>query len=191
VPGGLSPLSFSGGRRAGREAETFADGRAELVFHASDGKYVAQARLRPSAKAGEFELLVISPESKTEAHYTGTLNADGKLIVRTEKPAAGSPAQITIHIVANGDRMVMLYEQQSGDRFTRLAEVGATREGAVFAQGSGKPECIVTGGTGTIAVQHNGQTYYVCCTGCRDYFNEDPAKILAEYAARKEAEKKK
>jgi hypothetical protein len=26
-----------------------------------------------------------------------------------------------------------------------------------------------------------GQTYYVCCTGCRDLFNEGPAKILAEF----------
>jgi YHS domain-containing protein len=32
---------------------------------------------------------------------------------------------------------------------------------------------------------HEGKTYYVCCTGCRDYFNEDPAAVLEEYRERK------
>jgi YHS domain-containing protein len=34
-----------------------------------------------------------------------------------------------------------------------------------------------------------GMTYYVCCTGCRDAFNENPSKIIAEYKARKAAGK--
>jgi len=40
---------------------------------------------------------------------------------------------------------------------------------------------------GTITVTHMGATYYVCCSGCRDAFNENPAKILAEYTKRKRA----
>jgi YHS domain-containing protein len=36
-------------------------------------------------------------------------------------------------------------------------------------------------------VSYMGQTYYVCCSGCRDAFNENPAKIIAEYKARKKA----
>ena len=47
---------------------------------------------------------------------------------------------------------------------------------------------MVTGGEGTIAVTHDGKTYYVCCTGCRDYFNENPAEVLAEYRERKAAD---
>jgi len=34
------------------------------------------------------------------------------------------------------------------------------------------------GGLGTIEVTHAGKSYYVCCTGCRDYFNENPEKFL-------------
>ena len=79
----------------------------------------------------------------------------------------------------------------NSDLFVRLAEVGYTRQGSGFGKGSTQRECVVTGGLGTIAVTHNGQTYYVCCTSCRDYFNESPEKVLAEYAARKEAEKAK
>jgi YHS domain-containing protein len=35
-----------------------------------------------------------------------------------------------------------------------------------------------------------GQKYFVCCTGCRDYFNANPEQALAEYKERKAEEKK-
>ena len=50
---------------------------------------------------------------------------------------------------------------------------------------------VVTGGLGTIEVSYDGKSYYVCCTGCRDYFNENPKQVLKEYTERKEAEKAK
>jgi hypothetical protein len=65
-----------------------------------------------------------------------------------------------------------------------------TRVGSGFGQGGAGPECVVTGGAGTMTVEYLGQKYYVCCTGCRDYFNADPAKALAEYKERKEEERK-
>jgi YHS domain-containing protein len=48
---------------------------------------------------------------------------------------------------------------------------------------------VVTGGAGTISVTHKGQTYYVCCTGCQQAFEDDPEGVLAEYAARLEKER--
>ena len=59
------------------------------------------------------------------------------------------------------------------------------------APGRPQRECVVTGGLGTIEVSFEGKTYYVCCTGCRDYFNDNPKEVLAEYFARKEEEKQK
>jgi hypothetical protein len=87
--------------------------------------------------------------------------------------------------------MVVLYEKRlSDDAYARLAEVGSTRKGSAFAQNAATgPECIVTGGLGEIAVEHGGKTYYVCCTGCRDLFLEDPEGVLAEYRQRKAAER--
>ncbi len=38
-------------------------------------------------------------------------------------------------------------------------------------------------------MSHNGKTYYVCCGGCRDLFNEDPETVLAEYRGEKTREK--
>jgi hypothetical protein len=69
--------------------------------------------------------------------------------------------------------------------YTKLWQVGATREGVPFAAGSGQPECIVTGGLGTSTVTFQGKTYYVCCTGCRDEFNADPAKYVKDFEAKK------
>ncbi len=170
-------------------AWNFADGRAEFVFHSPGGKYFSQARLRPLDKAGQFELLAALPDGKKDVRYTGAADADAKLVLKADKPQTELPAQVTIQTVAHGDRLVMLYEQQSGERLVRMAEVGSTREGATFAAGTGKPECPVTGGVGTIPVQHNGQTYYVCCTGCRDLFLADPEAVLAEYRAKKAVKK--
>ncbi len=88
-------------------------------------------------------------------------------------------------------RLQVLLERRLGEteRYLRMAEIGYTRQGSNFGQASVGRECVVTGGAGTIAVTHNGQTYYVCCTGCRDYFNDDPEAVLAEYRAKKVAEK--
>ncbi len=69
--------------------------------------------------------------------------------------------------------------------FTRQFQVGATKEGEPFADTGGGPECIVSGGRGTIAVTHAGKTYHVCCSGCRDEFKADPEKYIKLAAAKK------
>jgi YHS domain-containing protein len=33
--------------------------------------------------------------------------------------------------------------------------------------------------------RHKGETYYVCCSGCRDAFNENPEKYITEFKAKK------
>ena len=92
----------------------------------------------------------------------------------------------------NDKRMLVLYETRRAEQsfYSRVGEVGYTREGTRLASSdSSGPECVVTGGAGTIKVSHDGKTYYVCCTGCRDAFNDDPVGILADYRE-KLAEKK-
>lgn len=77
--------------------------------------------------------------------------------------------------------------------FTRQYQVGVTKEGESFANVPQGPECIVSGGAGTSRVVHNGKTYYVCCSGCRDAFKDDPEKFIKEFEAKqkKDADKKK
>ncbi len=92
----------------------------------------------------------------------------------------------------NDDRFVVLSEKRAARQtfYQRVAEVAYQRQGTkLAARDSSGPECVVTGGVGTIAVSHAGRTYYVCCTGCKEAFEQDPVAILKEWAERKEQAK--
>lgn len=191
----------------------FADGRAAIVFESPNGKYYRSGRLTPGKQAGTFELSASVPAASADEQSGGDASDDGKpgdqpaeprvdrfvgkldknhqlvLVNQRAEPAgsADSVARVSIRTVADGDRLIVLYEKRlpGQDRFARLAEVGYTRKGVAFAAGSGQPECVVTGGLGTIEVEHAGKKYYVCCTGCRDLFQDDPEGVLADYRERK------
>ena len=171
----------------------FDGGHSAIAFTSPEGKFFKQGELRPGEKSGEFVFAGTLPDGKTQEKYAGAVNAEGRLMLQAAQPADGRPTQISIRQVADGARMLILFEQAvpGSDLFNRLAEVGYTRQGSGFGQGNNGPECVVTGGYGSIAVQHNGKTYYVCCTGCRDLFNDDPDAVLAEYRERKLKEKEK
>jgi len=174
-----------------RQGEDKARPTAELRAAFKDGKYYAQLVIEPTAKPKEFRLTATLPDGKSSETFAAALDDAGTLVATRllergqDAVPADRPARITIKQVANGDRLVVLYERAAGDGYARLAEVGATRVGGMFAAGAAGPECIVTGGRGTIAVTHAGQTYYVCCSGCKEAFDADPAGIVAEYLARK------
>ncbi|MEZ5952658.1 MAG: YHS domain-containing protein, partial [Planctomycetaceae bacterium] len=60
--------------------------------------------------------------------------------------------------------------------------VSTQREGtslALIDEGYGEKTCIISGGLGTMTVSHKGQTYYVCCTGCKAAFEDDPERWIA------------
>lgn len=171
----------------------FVDKTAALAVKVDDGKYFSSAELRPGGKTGQFVLFAKTADGKSSIEYTGELDKDNKLTLLAKDAPEGMPRRISFRFVAEGARLIVLLEGTSaiGDGFARLAEVGYTRKGSGFGKGSTGPECVVTGGFGSIEVSYKGQKYYVCCTGCRDYFNDNPAEVLAEYKARKEAEKAK
>lgn len=170
----------------------FTDKGAALAFESATPKYLGSGLLTSTGKSGQYRLVAKGPGGKQELAYTGSL-ADGRLLLTAEKPVPDAPARISIRVVAGGDRLVVLYERQSGagDNFSRLAEIGYTRKDSQFGKGTTEVECVVTGGKGTIPVTYEGKTYYVCCTGCRDLFNDDPQGVLADFHARKAAEKEK
>lgn len=92
-------------------------------------------------------------------------------------------------------RLLVLIEKRKATQkfYSRVAGVGFTRAGASLAsnQPTG-PICVVTGGKGTIALTHKGKTWYVCCSGCRQAFEDDPDGIIADHLAEmKELKKKK
>ncbi len=101
--------------------------------------------------------------------------------------------QRLIVTVLHFNRYLYRYEVKPAEsaRFALVYQVGATKEGVDFAGGDDAPECVVSGGLGTMPVMFKGQTYYVCCSGCRDAFKEEPEKYIKEFEARKKAKKDK
>jgi YHS domain-containing protein len=84
---------------------------------------------------------------------------------------------------ANFIRYTMAHELKEPDsvQFTRLIEVGLTKDGeslAGAASAAERPKCIVTGGAATMTMSYQGRTFQICCTGCRDEFNENPEKYI-------------
>jgi hypothetical protein len=165
----------------------FEKGIAELVFTTSKGKYFSGGELSYAGGDKPFVLTATSGDQKLT--YRGAMNADGSLALNLDKPADDHPARVTFRLVAGNDRMIMLLEKKSGEAYSRIAEIGATRKGSGFGKGATYIECIVTGGLGTIEVSYEGKTYHVCCTGCLEVFKDDPAGTVKEYLVRKEEEK--
>lgn len=92
----------------------------------------------------------------------------------------------TVRIISD-IRFAMLFEERPTTQasYRRLSEIGLTRAGARLASGNtGERQCIVTGGLGTIKVSHEGKTYFVCCEGCQQAFDSDPAGTIAAYQER-------
>jgi YHS domain-containing protein len=175
----------------------FTDSHAALVFKTPQGKYFASGKLSAGDKPGTLVLNAVRTDGKTEDRYHGAVSTQGELVLTNANASEDVPARISLRLVADGDRMVTLYERRvpttdpATERFARIAEVGATRKGGNFGKGNSQPECVVTGGHGEFTVEYKGKTYYVCCTGCRDLFNSDPEGVLAEYKERKQKEKEK
>ena len=159
--------------------------RPALVFQSKKAKHIKQGIIH--AHRGKYELAVTTSKN-AKITYVGSLTKSGRLVFTRQSDKPG-PARISLRTVAKGKRLLVLYERSLGTNYLRLAEVGYTRKGSNFGKGTAFVECIVTGGRGTMPVSYKGKTYYVCCTGCRDYFNENPAMVIAEYLAKKKKQK--
>ncbi|WP_437205669.1 hypothetical protein [Planctomicrobium sp. SH664] len=155
-----------------------------IRYVVSGGQLVTAARLRWLPAADNYELRVTDPQGG-ESVYQGNWEGE-RLPLTTQPDADGTRWRITLWPL-NEKRTLVLHEKslRNGDQFVRIAEVGYTREGTRLAEreGGGR-ECLVTGGTATIAVTYQGETYYVCCSGCRQAFDEDPARAIARYQER-------
>lgn len=190
---GMRKLGDTDGWLAEAEwAWSFDGGRAAIVFEAEESKFYKTGRFLPGKKEGTFTFTGTLPDGKTTESFTGKLDDGDRLIMDADKDYGdGRPARVSVRTVARGKRLIVqLYESNRADDYTQIALIGYTRKGSNFASSGVQNECVVTGGEAGRQVTYNGETYYVCCKGCLQAFEENPAKIIAEYKARKEEEKK-
>lgn len=173
----------------------FEDGKAGIVYSIEKSKHLKTGTLSWDPKTEQYTLdAVFADDSKHS--LTGKLNGD-RLVLESIPPKVPSASNEIWRITfrqLNEKRMTVLYERRRATQklYLRVGEVGYTRQGTrLAASDSTGPECVVTGGAGTIAVTYKGQKYYVCCSGCRDAFNDDPEGILAAYREEKAAQAQK
>src|SRR5262249_46824798 len=133
-------------------------------------------------KAGEAD-------EKSVVEFEGKRTKSGLLLDRINKAKSKDELdRLDLKVLNDGDRLVFSIQKKIGASkvYKPFPPIGMTRQGASLAHPqANRPKCIVTGGAGTMAVSYNGETYYVCCTGCRDAFLAEPEKFIAKAKARK------
>jgi hypothetical protein len=157
--------------------------RAEI----KDGKYITRGDLKylPDKKVYQF---TATAADGTEQIFMGE-SRRGRLVLERTDAATGDVHRLTMNTLSEGVRFVLQYEVQQGGKglFATVYRVAGTKEGETFAGGRGtqRPDCIVTGGAGTIPVSYMGKTYYVCCSGCKEEFEENPKKYVDAFENKK------
>lgn len=146
-----------------------------------EGKHFTKGELRYRADKNLFELNLTTTD-KQNVIFQGVLKEKQLTLERVDEST--KETQRILFTLLHHNRFVYRYEVKAADKtfFSKQYQVGATKVGVPFVEvGVSEKECVVSGGLGTIAVTHNGKTYYVCCTGCRDAFKETPDKFVKEF----------
>ncbi len=138
----------------------------------------------------KYKLDGLDPSGKPVA-FLGSWSLDGKTLTFDRVgPTPEGKERLTFRPTSNKIRYTLQLDRQEpgAPQYKGVISVGLTKDGESFAAGGGGadlPKCIMTGGAAGLTVSYMGKSYPVCCTGCRDEFNDNPAKYakLADLAA--------
>jgi hypothetical protein len=171
----------------------FKDKDAWLTVQFDKSKHFTKGTLRWLPEKKQY-LLTLTRLNKEEVSLKGELDEKGRILTVESDPDANMEIhRVVINMLHEGERFLYRVDKRKVEktRFSTVFSVGATKEGIAFAGGPNQPECVVSGGLGTMQVSYMGKTYYVCCSGCATEFRADPAKYVAEYEAKKAKKDKK
>jgi YHS domain-containing protein len=156
-------------------------------------KTLSKAELTCDADGQHYRLQGTSPEGQAVT-YVGTYGGTSASKMLTLERAGGAPAaegkeRLVIWPNSNRIRYVLRLDRQEAGapQFKQVIEVGLTKEGESFAAGSSAadlPKCIITGGAATMTISYQGKTFPICCSGCRDEFNDNPEKYVKKATLR-------
>ena len=189
--GAGAPEGTQAERVAGAWSETaewgwqFKDKDAWLAVNFDKGKHFTKGELRftPEKDQPRFTLTLTAPDKST-ATFVGKLTDKDKVLTltRTDGPA-GEEQRVVFNLLHHNRHLYRFETRPAGTTvaFEKKWQVGATKEGVPFADVPKGPECIVSGGLGTMKVTYKGKEYYVCCSGCREEFKDNPEKYIKEF----------
>jgi hypothetical protein len=185
APSGARPGSNAGWTENLGWSWRFKGDDAWITLDIKDGKILKSGELRYLPEKKHYQLKAVD-KSDNKLVFEGELK-DGYLTLDREDEKTKDIQRLTMNLAAEGVRFIYRYSHKPDGKtlFVKDYQVAATKEGESLGTTAKKNECVVSGGLGTIAVNFKGETFYVCCTGCRDAFNENPEKYVAEFKAKK------
>jgi hypothetical protein len=153
------------------------------------GKHFQSAELRFLPDKQKYQLTATGKDGK-KAVFEGRLK-DEILIFERDDATKKETQRIVMNLAGDGARFIYRHEHKGAGKtlFVRDFQVACNKEGESLGVREKKIECVVSGGLGKIAVSFKGVTYYVCCSGCKDAFEENPEKYIKEYEAKKAGKK--
>jgi YHS domain-containing protein len=162
---------------------------AWMIVTFDKGKYFAHGELRHDPKENVYRFKVETTDKKSLA-FAGPFK-DKELRLERTDPSTQETQRLVFSLL-HGNRIVYRYETRAAGRtfFTKVYRVGATKDGEpLVTTGFDEKECVVSGGRGSSTVTYMGKTYYVCCSGCRDAFAENPKKFADEFEKKRAKQK--
>ena len=179
---------FKGWSETHMWAWKFAKGQpVGMTLEFTGDKSLAKAQLSYVADTKQYRLEGTDPGGKA-IEFVGAMDKAGRaLVLDRVGPAGQGKDRITIRPNTNLIRYTMAFDHQEtgAPQYAKVVEVGLTKDGVSFAAGGESadlPKCILTGGAATMAVTYQGKSYPICCSGCRDEFNENPEKYVKKAA---------
>lgn len=177
--------------------------RPALTIDSDKSPYLKKGRLSWDPETEKFTLTA-TDAAGAERTYTGDFSepvheivgSDDKLhkVFRLEfsedesaAPGASEYWQLAIAQQENNRYLLEVAKRRGSAGFNRFDTVSTQREGTSFAisdSGYAEKTCIISEGLGTTEVTYKGRSYWVCCSGCKAAFEEDPAAWIARAAAR-------
>ena len=177
--------------------------RPALTINSDKSPYLKKGRLSWDAASEKFTLTATDAGAVTR-DFTGDFSepvheivgSDDKLhrVFRLEfnqnspeKSEGGELWQLAFAQQENNRYLLEVAKRRGAADFARYDTVSTQREGTTFALSDtdyAEKTCIISEGLGTMELTYKGRSYWVCCTGCKAAFEEEPEKWIARAATR-------
>jgi hypothetical protein len=158
----------------------FKDKDAWLAVSFTNGKYYTGGELTYEPAKDRYQLKLRTAGGQNET-YSGTLKE--RVLTLTREGAQAKDPERFVFQLLHSNRIVYSKEVRPEGRksFRGLYQIGATKKDVPFAGDDDRPECVVSGGLGTMKVTYKDETFFVCCSGCRTEFNANPEQYVKAY----------
>jgi hypothetical protein len=177
--------------------------RPALTIESDKSPYLRKGRISWDDAAKKFTMAAVDGAGVTRQFMGEFTEPVHEILGSDDKLHKVFRLEFTESTAAEGNReesWQLAFVQQENNRyllevarrrgnaaFARFDTVSTQREGTSFAASDSdyaEKTCIISEGLGTMELTYKGRSYWVCCTGCKAAFEDDPEKWIARSAKR-------